>query len=109
MRKRHLLNVVGPFYVEDGCCTACGVPQAEAPGFLTDLDELAGGHCYVKRQPQTEEQLDAAVQAMVVAEFECIRYGGDDPVVLEKIRHAAARYNAPRLTLQCDVVEEECG
>lgn len=32
-RKRYQLSVVGPFYVEDGCCTLCGVPESEARTF----------------------------------------------------------------------------
>ena len=107
MRKRHPLNVVGPFYVEDGCCTACGLPHAEAPGFLAALDDTVDGYCYVVRQPENEEQLDRAICAMVVAEFNCIRYAGADPIVLEKVRHAGKQFNAPDLLLQCDVVEED--
>jgi hypothetical protein len=29
--KPHAANVAGAFYVEDGCCTMCEVPFAEAP------------------------------------------------------------------------------
>ena len=30
----HRLNVVGPFYVVDRCCTACGVPEVERERLL---------------------------------------------------------------------------
>jgi hypothetical protein len=30
----HPANVPGDFYVEDGCCTMCEVPFAEAPTYL---------------------------------------------------------------------------
>ena len=30
-RTSYRLNVIGPFYVEDGCCTLCAVPDAIAP------------------------------------------------------------------------------
>jgi hypothetical protein len=57
-RKRYRLNVVGPFYVEDGCCTLCGVPGVTAPslfgGFGPDGSVLEGiEQCWVKRQPSS--------------------------------------------------------
>ena len=84
MRARYPLNVVGDFYVESDCCTQCGVPHFEAPGLLAEpSDEVP--HCYVIRQPQNLEQLDETIRAMCVAEFDCIRYGGRDTVVLLRI------------------------
>lgn len=77
---RYRLNVIGPFYVEDGCCTACGVPDALAP-------ELFGGnddHCYVKRQPEAPHEIDAIVQVMVSQELGCIRYAGGDEQLLRR-------------------------
>jgi hypothetical protein len=84
MKKRHPLNVIGDFYVEDDCCTACGLPQAEAPGFLAELNDSTT-HCYVIRQPQTPEQVTQAISAMMVAEFNCIRYSGNNAAILKEI------------------------
>ena len=80
-RRRFHLNVVGPFYVEDGCCTLCGVPDTEAP----DLFAEAEGHCYVHRQPNTSGELERMLSAISCAELGCIRYAGDDPAILEQL------------------------
>jgi len=80
-RRRFHLNVIGPFYVEDGCCTLCGVPDTEAP----DLFAEAEGHCYVHRQPNTSEELEQMLSAIGCAELGCIRYAGDDPAILEQL------------------------
>src|SRR6266480_3008020 len=77
--KPHPKNTPGPFYVVDGCCTACDVPVSEAPDLFT-YDE--SNHCYVKRQPRTEEEFDRAFRAAWAAELQCVRYRGDDPAVL---------------------------
>ncbi len=82
MARPHPQNVEGPFYVEDGCCIACGVPEAAAPG-LFDWD--SGKHCYVCRQPASASEVDAMVEALVSSEADCIRYRGDDPAVLRRL------------------------
>jgi hypothetical protein len=89
----HPRNVPGPFYVVDGCCTACDVPVTEAPDLFA-YDEAC--HCYVKRQPQSAEELDRALRAAWLAELQCIRYRGDDPEVLRRF----AELGEPHL---CDV------
>lgn len=85
LRKPHRLNVEGPFYVEDGCCTACGVPEAIAPEmFAYD----ASTHCYVKRQPETVAELESALQVVRSQELGCVRYRGTDSVVLRRLAEA---------------------
>ncbi|WDI39766.1 ferredoxin [Bremerella sp. P1] len=80
--KPHPENVEGPFYVEYGCCTACDVPMVEAPGlFAYDSDN----HCYLKRQPNTAEEITNAIGAAWNAELQCIRYRGDDADVLRRL------------------------
>ena len=81
MPARHPLNVLGPFYVVDGCCTLCGVPDGEAP----ELFGVADRHCYVQRQPADERELARMLNAIAGAEFQCIRYGGSDPGVRARI------------------------
>ena len=71
---RHHLNVAGPFYVEDGCCTRCGVPDVTAPELFGEADYT----CFVKRQPETTDEVDRMVRAMITSEVGCIRYGGVD-------------------------------
>lgn len=80
--RPHPLNVLGPFYVVDGCCTACDVPFVEAPGhFAYD----GKNHCFVKRQPGTKEELNRMLRAVWAAELQCIRYRGQDPEVLRRL------------------------
>lgn len=80
--KRHHLNVVGPFYVVDGCCTACGVPEWIAPELFGEGDDV---HCYVKRQPQSPEEVDAMVKVMAHQDLRCVRYAGDDEALLRRL------------------------
>ena len=79
--RQHPKNVQGPFYVEYGCCTACDVPMQEAPNhFAYD----AAGHCYVCRQPETPAETTDLIGTAWMAEFQCIRYRGNDADVLRR-------------------------
>ena len=69
----HPANVPGPFYVEDGCCLACGVWEREAPGLLDWLEDGALSQCYVARQPETDAEFRQMMAAMQVNEVDCIR------------------------------------
>ena len=83
--RPHPANVAGDFYVEDGCCTMCEVPFAEAPTLFGACQDPQGyPHCYVKRQPDTAGELDQMVLAIRHAEFPCIRYRGTDKVILDR-------------------------
>ena len=77
----HPRNVPGDFYVEDGCCAACGVPDAEAP----DLFSWDGLHCFVSRQPSNEAEQTQMVWAMWGTEVDCIRYRGRDAAMLARL------------------------
>jgi hypothetical protein len=80
----HRLNVVGPFYVVDGCCTACGVPEAVAPQlFAWD----GSNHCYVRKQPTGPDEMRQMVDAIAGAELPCIRYRGRDQDVLLALKN----------------------
>jgi len=78
---RHRLNVAGPFYVEDGCCTRCGVPDVTAPELFGEADYT----CFVKRQPETTHELGRMLRAMITSEVGCIRYGGVDAAVIRRL------------------------
>lgn len=91
--KPHPKNVPGPFYVIDGCCTACGVPFSEAPGLFAYDDT---NHCFVSRQPSTPREFDQVFLAAWAAELQCIRYRGNDPQLLSRF----AELGEPHL---CDV------
>lgn len=74
--RAHPQNADGPFYVTDGCCTACGVPASSAPDlFAWDSQD----HCFVKRQPSTQGEIEQMLRAVRGAELDCIRYRGLDP------------------------------
>jgi hypothetical protein len=79
MRERHPLNAPGDFYVERGQCISCGAPEAEAP-MLMAYDEEEG--CYFRRQPETEEEVQCAINAILVSCVRPQRYAGTD----EKVR-----------------------
>ena len=82
--KRYRLNAKGPFYVEDGECLACMMPEYVAPELMGyDEDQ---GHCYFKRQPRTPEELERAIEAVASSDVGALRYAGEDPYVLERLR-----------------------
>jgi 4Fe-4S single cluster domain of Ferredoxin I len=83
----HLQNVPGPFYVVNGCCTACGVPEATAPEhFAYDT----GRHCYVTRQPENPDELERMLHVIRGQELGCIRYRGTDPQIRRRLGDADA-------------------
>jgi hypothetical protein len=79
--RPHPSNAPGPFYVVDGCCTACDVPFVETPGLFAYDGK---NHCYVKRQPGTKAELNRMLRTVWAAELQCIRYRGEDPEVLRR-------------------------
>jgi hypothetical protein len=67
----HPANVPGVFYVEDGCCMACGVPEDVAPELFGWIDDA--NHCFVKRQPVDDAEFAQMLAAIQSAEAFCIR------------------------------------
>jgi hypothetical protein len=88
----HPKNAAGPFYVLHGCCTACGVPTAIAPD-LFDFD--SADHCYVKRQPTSDTEMEKALRVLRAQELECVRYRGTDEAILRRLAEAGEAH-------QCD-------
>jgi hypothetical protein len=81
-RERHPLNAPGDFYVEHGCCTSCDVPLDVAPDiFAYDQDR----HCFVRRQPASADETFRVVRVLREQDLGCIRYGGTDAVLLQRI------------------------
>jgi hypothetical protein len=91
MPRAHPENVEGPFYVEHGCCLACGVPVDAAP----DIFDWAGDEssCIVKRQPISPAELDRTMVAICSAEVDCIRYRGTDPEIFLRLAQAGHAEN----------------
>ena len=81
----HPKNAAGPFYVLNGCCTACGVPTATAPE-LFEFD--SADHCYVKRQPNSNAEMAKALQVLRSQELGCVRYRGTDEAILRRLAEA---------------------
>jgi hypothetical protein len=81
----HPKNAAGPFYVLNGCCTACGVPTAIAPE-LFEFDST--DHCYVKRQPSSNAEMEKALHVLRGQELGCVRYRGTDEAILRRLAEA---------------------
>jgi hypothetical protein len=79
--KRHPLNR-GDFYINYGDCIACGAPWAEAPDIVEHTQD---NHCYFKKQPETEAEMDQAIRALGVSCIAALRYGGSDESILKRL------------------------
>ena len=93
MRKveRDPLSTPGDFYVENHTCTSCMAPHSEAPE-LMGHDEQTG--CYFKRQPETDEEIEHAVQAIRVSCVKALRYSGNNPKIIERLKEVYCPYEA---------------
>ena len=80
----HPRNAIGEFYVVNECCTLCGVPEY-APT-LFELDSENEKHCWVKRQPVSAVELDQMLEVIAIADLGCIRYGGADVNIIERLK-----------------------
>lgn len=91
-KRAFRLNVLGDFYVEEGCCTLCGVPSVTAPALFGGFEEDGSAtdeQCWVAKQPGTPGELDAMLTTMDMQELECIRYCGTSATVLARVRSIA--------------------
>jgi hypothetical protein len=84
-------NVPGDFYVEDGCCTLCGVPVGTAPDLFSQDDE----QCWVSRQPASENDFAIMLKVLRTQELGCVRYRGNDSV-LKQADHDAQTWYQPK-------------
>ena len=91
--KRFPKNVDGPFYTvgdqdKDGIwcgdCLSCGTPELEAPSLLAPLTD-ENGDTYFFKQPETEEEIEMACNAINSCCVSALRYGGNDPNVLARL------------------------
>src|SRR5947209_7281112 len=78
-------NVPGDFYVEGGLCLHCCIVHEYAPGLMNDLNEPYE-ECYFRRQPQTPGEVEQAIAAIEVSEIGALRYGGNDPEIISRLR-----------------------
>lgn len=84
MVQAHRDNVSGDFYIEDGCCISCGVPENEAPHMFGWRDD----HCYLKQQPTCAQDDYLMIEVMTFAEVDCLRYRGRDSIFLVRMAQA---------------------
>ena len=85
-REKYPLNADGPFYVVKDLCLCCMLPEYEAPEVMGFDSEAM--HCYFRRQPETAEEIEHAVNAVLGSDIEGLRYSGNDPYILDKLRGA---------------------
>lgn len=78
----HPKNVKGDFYVEDGCCTACDLPNQEAPDFFIYEDM----HCYVCKQPNSGVEVIKILNAMEIQDLDCIQYKGKNKAIISILK-----------------------
>jgi hypothetical protein len=56
-----------------------------APELIGWAENVGTSHCVWKRQPQTAEETEDAVGAVLVSEVACHRYAGDDQQVIDRL------------------------
>jgi len=74
----------GDFYIEPDCCLLCGVPEDIAP----EIFHTGEDYCSIIRQPCSKDEIDRSIRAMWSSEVDCIRYGGHDATMLERLARA---------------------
>ena len=81
---KYIQHSQGDFYVVDGDCITCGAPEAEAPDLIKH-QKGEYGHCYFKRQPETEDEINRAINAVAVSCISGLRYRGTNENILMKL------------------------
>ncbi len=94
--EREPNSAPGDFYVENHCCTACGVPLLVAPDLIGYVDSSMS-HCYWKKQPETEHELDQAIAIFEAQELGCHRYAGHDPIIQRRVGYSSCDYPLPHI------------
>ena len=89
----HPLNCDGAFYVENQCCITCDLPRTLAPDMFKYTD--AKDHCYVYKQPTTDDELQRMIAAMKGAEVLCVRCRSRENALLQILKDKG-------LAEQCD-------
>jgi hypothetical protein len=75
-------NCKGDFIVEDrGHCHFCTLPQKMAPGLMAS----DGTSCYFVKQPETEQEIDSAINAISVSFCSAVKYCGKNKRIINKI------------------------
>src|SRR3974390_1442540 len=91
----HPKSVRGDFYVVKDECLACGVPHVVAPDLIGWTGETIP-HCYWKKQPENQAEIERAIAVLEAQELECHRYAGSDPAILDRVTPAYCDYPKKR-------------
>jgi hypothetical protein len=79
-------NAPDPFYVEDNNCISCEAPVHEAPDLMDFQGEPGYSyHCRFRRPPETENELQQAIDAVRVGCCGAVRYVGNDKTIFDRI------------------------
>jgi hypothetical protein len=78
----HPKNGPGHFYATRGLCFVCDATRREAPDLIA-VDDCEG--CHFVRQPETLDEIGRAINAVRVSCADCLRYGGNDPAILDEL------------------------
>jgi ferredoxin len=73
LANKYSENVTGAYYVDDQCID-CDLCRETAPANFTRNDD--GGHSYVFKQPETEEEVNLSKEAMEGCPVEAIGNDG---------------------------------
>ncbi len=73
--NKYTQNITGQFYVDDQCID-CDLCRETAPANFTRDDD--GGHSYVFKQPETEEETRLSEEAMAGCPVEAIGCDGNE-------------------------------
>lgn len=87
------------FYVQQGCCMSCGVPQAIAPELVGWRDQTQQLKCYWIKQPETADELDRAIEILHTQELGWHRYAGNDPAILKRCPPEDRDHVHPKMAL----------
>lgn len=70
-------------------CISCGYPKTLAPDLIHfDENSLTVDHCYFKKQPETPDEVERAIKAVLGCCCGSYRYAGDDPEIKKKLMGA---------------------
>ena len=81
------MNAPGPFYVVNQDCITCGYPHVLAPDLMAWEMNSEGReiHCYFRRQPETSQEIEQAVNAVKGSCCGALRYSGSDTEIIKRI------------------------
>ena len=80
--KAYKKNCKGEFFVADGACTLCLAPEDVAPNLIMS-DNTS---CYFYKQPEKEEEIDQALEALASSCCAGLIYNGRDTEIIKKAK-----------------------